>query len=106
MLLERKRTQRLCMSDVLQSTPVTLCHTSLDAPVESTSHISDPPIFSRPSTNSLLIIREGFCPGFLLGCLLSGRFSPGWFLIIPLSVRIHLLQQKVKHRFTFHVSKV
>src|SRR6218665_2895168 len=28
--------------------PVTLCHTSRD-PLESTSHISDPPIFSRPS---------------------------------------------------------
>src|SRR6218665_2977462 len=39
---------------------------------ESTSHISDPPIFSRPSTktrtkahcsNSLSIVRGSFCPG-------------------------------------------
>src|SRR6218665_1811221 len=67
---------------------------------ESTSHISDPPIFSRPSTkapctNSLSIVRGS-----------SGRFCSGWFLSIPPYVRIHLLQQKGKHHFKFHVSYV
>src|SRR6218665_1986815 len=66
---------------------------------KSTSHISDPPIFSRPSTKNrdkslctkfLSIIREGFCPGVF--CLEG-------FLSVPLSVRIHLLQQKVKNHF-------
>src|SRR6218665_4014909 len=44
--------------------------------------------------------------GYLSGGLLSERFCPGWFLSIPSSVRIHLLQQKVKHHFRFHVSYV
>src|SRR6218665_3697649 len=79
--------------------PVTLCHTSRDTP-ESTSHISDPPRFlvglvqktqtKAPCTNSLSIVRGGFCPGGLSGGLLSGRFCPGWFLSVPPSVRIHL----------------
>src|SRR6218665_3005516 len=52
-------------------------------------------------TNSLSVVcggfsPAGFCPGFL-----SGRFWQGWFLSVPLSVRIHLLQQKVKHHFKF-----
>src|SRR6218665_829684 len=43
---------------------------------QSTSHISDPPDFSRPSTknldkalctNSLSIVRGGFCPGVCQG---------------------------------------
>src|SRR6218665_590383 len=51
---------------------VTLCHTSRDPP-ESTSHISEPPRFlvglvektqtKAPCTNSLSIVRGGFCPG-------------------------------------------
>jgi len=81
--------------------PVTLCHTS----PESTSHISDPsPIFSRPSTKNpdksylykfCLNCSRGFLSGVLSGGILSGRFCPGWFLSIPPSVGIHLLQQKV-----------
>src|SRR6218665_59789 len=93
----------------------------IPGPPESTSHISDPhpsPIFSRPivqktrtkapCTNSLSIVRIGFCPGALSGGLLSERFCPGWFLSVPPSVRIglHLLQQKVKYHFRFHVSHV
>src|SRR6218665_3577896 len=82
---------------------------------QSTSHISDPPILvglvqktwtKALCTNSLSIVRGGFCPGCLSGGLLSGRFCPGWFLSVPPSVRIHLLQQKVKHHFKFHVSYV
>src|SRR6218665_2482931 len=52
------------------------------------------------------IVRGGFCPRILSWGLLSGRFCPGWVWSIPPSVRIHLLQQKVKHHFKFHVSYV
>ena len=83
--------------------PPSLCHTlsHIPRPPESTSHISDPPIFTRPivqksrtkvpGTNSISIVR--------------GRFCPGWFLSVPPSVTIHLLQQKVKHhlKFMFHM---
>src|SRR6218665_408724 len=85
-------------------------------PPESTSHISDPPIFSRPSTTnpdksplykfSLKCSRGVFGQEVLSGGLLSGRFCLRLFLSIPLSVRIHLLQQKVKHNLKFHVSYV
>src|SRR6218665_1948554 len=93
-------------------TPPPPCHTLLHipGPPKSTSHIMDPPISSSknqdksPCTNSLSIIRGGLCPGLLSRGLLSGRFCPGWFLSIPSSVRIHLLQQKVKNHFKFHVS--
>ena len=82
-------------------------------PPESTSHISDPPIFSRPSTKnpdksplykislncSLRFLSGRFVRGSLVRKVLSGRF-----LSIPHSVRIHLLQQKVKHHFKFQVS--
>src|SRR6218665_1881576 len=53
------------------------------------------------TTNYLSNVRGGYCPGVLSGGLLSG-----WFLSVPPSVRMHLLQQKVKHHFTFHVSYV
>src|SRR6218665_1020588 len=66
--------------------PPSPCHTlsHIPGPPKSTSHISDPPIFSRPSTkipdkvpctNSISIVRIGFCPG--------------WFLSVPPSVTIH-----------------
>src|SRR6218665_1376081 len=56
-----------------------------------------------PCTNSLSIV---FVQEVLSGGLLSGRFCPGWFLSVPPSVRMHMLQQKVKHHFKFHVSYV
>src|SRR6218665_820259 len=60
-----------------------------------------------PRTNSLsIIVRGGFCLEVLSGGLLSGRFCSGWFLSIPLSVRIQFLKQKGKHHFKFHVSYV
>src|SRR6218665_2734703 len=92
------------------------CHTSshiLGHP-ENPSHIS---IFRRPSTKdpdkshlvqilSQLFVGV-FVRGVLSGGLLSGRFCPGWFLSVPvLSEYIHLLHQKVKHHFKFHVSYV
>ena len=73
--------------------PVTLCHTSRDPPpkVRHTSRTSPPRFLvglvqkSRtkgPCTNSISIVRGGFCPG---------GFCPGWFLSVPPSVTIHLL---------------
>src|SRR6218665_2139937 len=80
--------------------PVTLCHTSRDPP--KVRHTSRTPRFlvglvqkSRTKvscTNSISIV----CGGFYLV----------WFLSVPPSVTIHLLQQKVKHHFKFHVSYV
>src|SRR6218665_3963232 len=79
---------------------------------QSTPHISDPPILiglvrktwtKFLCTNSLSIVRLGFYPGVLSGGLLSGRFSLGWLLSVPPSVKIHLLQQKVKYHFKFQV---
>src|SRR6218665_2424963 len=98
--------------------PPSLCHTL--------SHISEPPKVRHtsrphprflvglvqktrtkaPCTNSLSIVCGSFCPGGFVRGLLSGRFCPGWFLSFPPSVRIHLLQQKVKHHFKFYVSYV
>src|SRR6218665_2530149 len=80
---------------------------------QSTSHISDPPIFSRPSTkkpgqtctNSLSIVRGVFCPRvFCHGVFCLEGFVRGGFCPILPSVRIHLLQQK--HHLKFHVSYV
>src|SRR6218665_3215378 len=81
---------------------VTLCHTSRDpSKVRHTSRTS--PIFNRPSTKipdkSLLYKFYLNCSEVLsrggAGGLLSRRFCPGWFLFVPPSVTIHLLQQKV-----------
>src|SRR6218665_257449 len=92
-------------------------------PCYTLSHITGPPKvrhtsrtphdFSRPSTKNLdksplykfsLNCSRGFFSGGLSEGFLSGRFCPGWLLSVPPSVRIHLLQQKVKHHFKFHVS--
>ena len=65
-----------------------------------------PPIFSRPNTK---IPDKSPLYKFYLNCsqrFLSGWFCPGWFLSVPPCVAIHLLQQKVKHHFKFHVSYV
>ena len=97
-------------------TPPSLCHTSSHIPEhpESTSHISDPPISRRPS--SLQKTRtEAPLYKFCFNCslrFLSGGFVKGSFVLKVLSgvgsrsVRIHLLHQKVKHHFKFHVSYV
>ena len=91
--------------------PVTLCHTSRD-PAKARHTSRTPPIFSRSSTKNpdrsplykiSINCSRVFCPGV---CLLFGMFCSGWFLSIPPSIRIHLLQQKGKHYFKFHVSYV
>src|SRR6218665_3753297 len=92
--------------------PVTLCHTSGDP--QSTSHISDHPFLvglvqktrQKPLYKFSLNCSRGFCSGVLSGGLLSGRFFSGVVFVSPPSVRIHLLQQKVKHHFKFQVSFV
>src|SRR6218665_2832097 len=83
---------------------------------QSTSHISTPRFLvglvqkSRTKAtcaNSLSVVRGGCCPGgFVRGSFDWKVLSRGWFLSVPPSVRIHLLQQKVKHHFKFHVSYV
>src|SRR6218665_2981188 len=50
---------------------------------ENTSHISDPPIFRRPSTKTRT---KALLYKFCLNCsqrFLSGRFCPGWLLYVP-----------------------
>src|SRR6218665_3211126 len=88
---------------------VTLCHTSQDPQKER--HTSrTPPIFSRPSTKNpdksplykfSLNCSQGFLSGGFVRKVLFGVVLP----IFP-SVRVHLLQQKCKHHFKFHVSNV
>src|SRR6218665_1597002 len=90
--------------------PLKLCHTSRDPPkVRHTSRT--PPIFSRPSTkipdkSSLYKFNLNCSRRFLSGGFVRVGFCPGWFLSVPPSVTIHLLQQKVKHHLKFHVSYV
>src|SRR6218665_432685 len=93
------------------------CHTLSHIPgspkVRHTSR--NPPIFSTPSTKNpdksplykfSLNCSRGFLSGGFVRGLLSRRFCPGWFLSVSSSVRKHLLKQKVKHHFKFHVSYV
>src|SRR6218665_2670124 len=91
-----------------------LCHTSsyIPGPPKGTSHISDPPIFRRPSTKNpdksplIQILSQLFVGVFLWGFVRGGFFwkvLSGLVFVRSRSVRIHLLQQKVKHHFKFHV---
>src|SRR6218665_3782035 len=93
------------------------CHTSshIPGPPESTSHISDPPIFRRPRTkipdksHLVQILSQLFAGVFVRG-LSGGSFVwkvlSGVVFVHSRSVRIHLLHQKLKHHFKFHVSYV
>src|SRR6218665_462025 len=86
------------------------CHTLshiLGTP-EGTSHISDPPflvgLVQITRTKALVqILSQLFARVFVRG-FCQGVFCLGWSLSIPPSVRIRLLQQKVKHHLKFHVS--
>src|SRR6218665_2425051 len=89
---------------------VTLCHTSPDPP--KVRHTSRTPsrflvgLVQNPDKKTAVQILSQLFAGVLSEGLLSGRFCPGWFLSVPPSVIIHMLQQKVKHHFKFHVSYV
>src|SRR6218665_2431598 len=97
-------------------TPLPLSHfvRNLGTPPKERHTSWNPPIFSRPSTKHLdkspfykfsLNCSQGFLSGgFCQWVFCQEGFVRGWFLSIPASVRIHLLQQKVKHHFKFHVS--
>src|SRR6218665_479376 len=74
----------------------------------------EPPFFSRPSTKNPdkiplhkfpLNCSRGFCPGgFVRGVFgLEDFVRGGFYPFLDPSVTIHLLQQKVKHHFKFHV---
>src|SRR6218665_161556 len=98
----------------LRPPPVTLRPASRGPP-ESASHISAPPIFRRPSTKTRTKAPlYKFCLNCSQRCLSRGcvRGSFAWKVLYGVafvrscSVRIHLLQQKVKHHFKFHVSYV
>jgi len=96
-------------------TPIPHCHTFTHPMTpKSTSHISDPPIFStlvqkpgqKPPVQIISqlfagVFVRGFCQGYFVWKVLFGVV----FVCSP-SVRIHLFQQKVKHHFEFHVSYV
>src|SRR6218665_2212287 len=87
------------------------CHTSshIPGPPESTSHISETPQFLKslvqktgskaPLHKFCLNCSRGFCSGgFLRGSFVWKVLS--WVVFVrSRSVRIHMLQQKVKHHF-------
>jgi len=93
--------------------PPPLSHfvTHFGTPKKYFTHLG-PPIFSRSSTKnpdknplkfSLNFSRAFFFGGFVRGSL---GFVQGDFCPFPFCVRIHLLQQKVKHHFKFQVSYI
>src|SRR6218665_1510 len=93
------------------------CHTMshIPGPPKSTSHISDtPPIFSRPSTktlrkapctNSLSIVREGFCPGVYQGVFCLEGFVRGGFCPFPFLSEYICYNRKlnITLNFMFHM---
>src|SRR6218665_719687 len=97
--------------------PLPLSHfvTHPGTPRKYVTHLG-PPIFRRPSTKNpdksplykfCLNCSRGFCRGF---CQRPGSFVwkvlSGVVYVRSRFVRIHLLHQKVKHHFKFHVSYV
>src|SRR6218665_2440604 len=83
--------------------PVTLCHTSRDLPPESTSHISDPPNFSRPSTK---IPHKSPLYKFYLNCsrrFLSGGFCPGGFVRVDFCL-FPLLSQYICYKRKLNIT--
>ena len=93
-----------------QFLPPSPCHTVIPEPPESTSHISDPPIFRRPSTKNpeksplVQILSQLFVGGLSEG-LLSGRFCPGWLLSVPVLSEYICYNRKlnITLNFMFHM---
>src|SRR6218665_1730070 len=104
----------LFLDNFYPPTPVTLRHTFRDPPkVRHTSRT--PPIFRRPSPKTpdkspLVQFLSQLCAVFLSGGFVRGSFVwkvlSGVVFVRSCSVGIHLLHQKVKHHFKFHVSYV
>src|SRR6218665_4195365 len=61
------------------STPLKVRHTSR-TPTPFLVGLAQKSQTKAPCTNSISIVRGGFCLGVLSEVLLSERFSPGWFL--------------------------
>jgi len=92
---------------------VALCHKSRDPP--KVRHTSRNPLFlvglvqkirtKALCTNSLSIVREGFCPGAFVSGLLSGRFCLGWLLSVPLLSEYicYNRKSKITLNFMFHM---
>src|SRR6218665_3909414 len=88
-------------------------HTSshIPGPPESTSHISDLPIFRRPSTKNrdksplVQILSQLFAGNFVRGVLseglLSGRFCPGWLLSFPVLLEYICYNRKLDITLNF-----
>src|SRR6218665_459899 len=99
---------------IFTPSPVTLRHTSRDPPkVRHTSRTprfleglvqktwTKAPLYKLCLNCSRGFLSGGFCQGSFVWKVLSGVV-----FVRSLSVRIHLLLQKVKHHFKFHVSYV
>src|SRR6218665_3753017 len=85
------------------SPPVILCHTSW-AP-HKVRHTSRTPHQFLVVQKNPYKISLNCSWGLLFGGFCLGSFVRGWFLSVPPCVRIHPLQQKVKH-FQFQFSYV
>src|SRR6218665_4211787 len=94
--------------------PVTLCHTSRNPPKKYATHLGSP-IFSRPSTkkprqnactNSLSIVRGGFCPGVLSEVFSLEGFVRGGFCSFPLLSEYICYNKKlnITLNFRFHIN--
>src|SRR6218665_3441591 len=97
----------LFLANFYPLSPVTLCHTSRNQ--KYVTHLG-PPIFSRPSTKNS---DKNPLYKFSLNCSrVFFKRSLVWKILFRVvfvrspSVRIHLLQQKVKHHLKFQVSYV
>src|SRR6218665_639062 len=109
-----KYTSRYFWPTLTPSPVTTLSHNPGPPHKKYVTHLGPLQIFSTPATknpdkspcaNSLSVVRGVFVRGF---CQRSfpWKFLSGMVLSVPPSVRIHLLQQKVKHHFKYHVSYV
>src|SRR6218665_3196644 len=89
--------------------PVTLCHTPRDPPRKYVTHLGPPPflvgLVQKTRTKTSVEILSQLFAGFFQEVLVWKVLSGVVFVCSP-SVRILLLQQKVKHHFKFQISYV
>src|SRR6218665_1343713 len=109
-----KYTSRYFWPTLTPSPVTTLSHNPGPPHKKYVTHLGPLQIFSTPATKKpgqkplckFSQLFAGILSGGFVRGLFPGSFCPGWFLSVPPSVRIHLLQQKVKHRFKYHVSYI